>query len=103
LWVNVTFWVVPDCHVTAVLGAVTVIVDADTTSETVAVCVRLPLTPIIVSVYVPAGVLALVVTASVDVVVAGFALKLPVAPVGSPLTLSVTALAKPPVGLIVTP
>jgi hypothetical protein len=52
---------------------------------------------------VPPGVLAGVVTESVDVVVAGFALNVPVAPAGSPLTLSVTSPAKPPLGVIVTP
>jgi hypothetical protein len=70
---------------------------------TLAVWVRLPLTPVIVSVFVPGGVLTLVVTASVDAVVAGFVSKLPVAPIGSPLTLSVTASANPPIALIETP
>jgi hypothetical protein len=70
---------------------------------TLAEWVRLPLTPVIVSVYSPGGVLALDVTASVDVVVAGFVSKLPAAPVGSPLTLSVTVSENPPVALIVTP
>ena len=46
--------------------------------------------------------LALVVTERVEDAVAGFGLKLPVAPPGNPLTLSVTELLKPPVGLIVT-
>jgi hypothetical protein len=74
-----------------------------TMMEAVAVCVRLPLTPVTVSVYVPTGTLASVVTESVDVPVAGFGAKLPAAPVGSPVTLSVTSPLKPPVGLIVTP
>ena len=43
-----------------------------------------------------------VVTESVDVVAAGFVLKLPLAPGGSPPTLSVTSPAKPPLGVIVT-
>ena len=47
--------------------------------------------------------LALVVTDRVDVEVAGLGEKLPLAPVGRPLTLSVTWPAKPFVGLIVTP
>ena len=49
----------------------------------------------------PTGVLELVVTASVDDPVAGFGVKLPVAPAGNPLTLNVTAPVKPFVGLIV--
>src|SRR5437870_8871447 len=73
-----------------------------TTSVTVAVCVRLPLTPVIVTVEVPSGVLGLGVTERVDDPVAGFGVKLPVAPLGSPLTLSVTWPVKPPVGLTVT-
>jgi hypothetical protein len=68
----------------------------------VAVCVSVPLTPVIVSVYVPIGVLVLVVTESVDDPVAGFGVKLPLAPLGCPLTLRVTWPVKPPVGLIVT-
>jgi len=51
---------------------------------------------------VPAGVLAPVVTESVDDPVAGLGVKLPLAPVGSPLTLRLTWPANPPVGLIVT-
>jgi len=38
----------------------------------------------------------------VDVVVAGFEAKLPVAPLGNPLTLRVTLPVKLPVGLIPT-
>ncbi|MBZ5509992.1 MAG: hypothetical protein LAN70_02370 [Acidobacteriia bacterium] len=73
-----------------------------TTSVTVVVCVRLPLTPVMVSVYEPAGVVAAsVVTERVEVDVAGLVLKLPPAPVGRPLTLNVTAPVKPFVGLIV--
>ena len=48
------------------------------------------------------GVLAMVVTASVDAPVAGFGVKLPAAPAGNPLTLNVTAAVKPLVGLTVT-
>src|SRR5947208_1428753 len=48
------------------------------------------------------GVLAPVVTERVEDAVAGFGLKLPVAPRGKPLTLSVTGPVKPPVGLVVT-
>ncbi len=63
---------------------------------------RLPLTPVSVTVYAPVGVLGLVVTESVEDAVAGFGLKLPVAPLGRPLVLRVTWSVKPPVGLIVT-
>ena len=80
------------------LGAVTVMVDADTTSETLAVCVTLPLIPVSVSGYVPVGVAAPVVTVSVEEEVAGFVLKLPVALAGRPVTFSVTGSVKPPVG-----
>jgi hypothetical protein len=52
---------------------------------------------------VPAGVLAVVVTVSVEDPLAGFGVKVPVVPVGNPLTLKVTAPVKPPVGLMVTP
>src|SRR5258705_9168397 len=76
---------------------------AVTVSATVVVCVREPLTPVIVTVEVPVGVLALVVTERVDVVAAGFGVKLPLAPLGSPLTLRVTWPVKAPIGLIVTP
>lgn len=44
---------------------------------TVVVCVKVPLTPVIVSVYAPTGVLVSVVTNSVDEPVAGLGLKLP--------------------------
>jgi hypothetical protein len=59
--------------------------------------------PLMVTVYVPVGVVALVVTERVEDTVAGFGVKLPLAPLGSPLALSVTWPVKPPVGLIVTP
>ena len=72
-------------------------------SETVVVCVRAPLTPVIVSVEVPIGVVAMVVTDRVEDEVAGFGLKLPVAPVGNPLTLNVTWPPKPNSGVIVVP
>jgi hypothetical protein len=71
-------------------------------SETVVVCVSVPLTPVIVSIKLPAGVLASVVTERLDDPVDGFGVKLPLAPVGSPLTLRVTWPVKPPVGPIVT-
>ena len=74
---------------------------------TVVVWVRfgLVLVPVIVSVYVPAGVLELVVTLRVllpEPPVIGFGLKLPLAPEGSPLTLNVTLPLKPPDGVTLT-
>jgi hypothetical protein len=68
-----------------------------TASVTVVDCVRLPLVPVIVSVEVPAGVVPLVVTDSVvapePLTVEGA--KLAVVPVGSPVTLKLTAPLKP--------
>jgi hypothetical protein len=70
---------------------------AVTTRLTVVVCVRLPLTPVIVTVDVPTGVLPVVVTVNAElpdpVTVAGA--KLAVAPAGSPLALSVTTPVNP--------
>src|SRR5438067_4418453 len=74
---------------------------AATESATVVVRVRLPLIPLSVSVYAPIGVVALVVTERVEDAVAGFGLKLPVAPPGNPLTLRLTWSVKPPIRLIV--
>lgn len=74
-----------------------------TTSVAVAVCVRLPLIPVMVRVYVPGGVLVPVVTERVDVEAAGLGAKLPPAPVGNPVTLSVTWPVKPLLGVMVTP
>ena len=73
-----------------------------TTSVAVVVRVKLPLTPVIVSVYVPTGVLVLVVTESVDEVVAGFGVKLPLAPAGRPLTVNATWPVNPLVGVTAT-
>jgi hypothetical protein len=68
-----------------------------TISVTVAVCVTLPLVPVIVSVDVPAGVLPPAVTVSVEfpvpVTVAGE--KPAVAPAGNPLAPSVTTPPNP--------
>jgi hypothetical protein len=68
-----------------------------TTSVTVAVCVTLPLVPVIVKVDVPAGVVPVVVTVNVEfpapVTVAGE--KPAVAPVGNPLAASVTTPPNP--------
>jgi hypothetical protein len=70
---------------------------ATTVSDTVPVCVVLPLVPMSVTVDVPAGVVLVVVTVSVEVpdpvTVAGE--KLAVAPLGNPLALSVTTPANP--------
>lgn len=67
------------------------------TSDTVVVCVSAPLVPVIVNVEVPVGVVPEVVMFSVDdpdpVIEAG--VNEPVAPVGSPLTLSATVPVKP--------
>ena len=49
----------------------------------------------------PIGVLVLVVTESVAEVVAGFGVKLPLAPAGNPLTANVTWPANPLIGVIV--
>ncbi len=67
-----------------------------------AVCVRLPDVPVTVKVYDPRAVEELTVKVSVEDVVAGLGMKLPVVPVGRPLTDIVTPELKPPVGLIVT-
>ena len=58
--------------------------------------------PLTVKAYVPCGVEELTVTVNVDDVVAGFGLKLPLVPLGSPLTDKVTDELKPPVCPIVT-
>ena len=77
--------------------------DALTTSVTVVVRVNAPLVPVIVTTNVPAGVVAAVVTVSVDdVAVAGLGLNEPAAPAGSPLAERATLPAKPPVLVIVT-
>jgi hypothetical protein len=73
-----------------------------TVSATVVVRVKPPLTPLIVSVYVPTGVLSLVVTENVDEVVAGFGVKLPPAAAGNPLTVNVTWPVNPLIGVIAT-
>ena len=74
-----------------------------TTKVTVVLCTKLPLVPVIVSVFVPAGVVVEVVTVNVEepepVTVAG--LKLPLAPVGKPLTLHVTVPLNPLIALAV--
>jgi hypothetical protein len=81
-----------------------VVVFAFTTSETFAVCEVVALVPVMVSGYVPAGVLELVVTESDDpdplVTEAGLN-ELP-APPGRPLTENETVLAEPDVVLVDT-
>jgi hypothetical protein len=76
----------------------------DTTRDTVVVCTRAPLVPVIVSVLEPVGVVALVVTVIVDdpepVTEAG--LKLAVASAGNPLALRVTVPLKPPNAVTLT-
>ena len=69
--------------------------------STVISTVRGPLIPVIVRVYVPVGVLVLVVTESVDDEIAGFGLKVPLAPLGNPATLKLTWPAKPRIGVTV--
>jgi len=68
----------------------------------VVVCVSEPLTPVIVSAYVPRGVELDVLTVSVEALPVGFGLKEPDALGGRPLTDSVTAPLKPPLGVTVT-
>lgn len=75
---------------------------AVTTSVTEAVCVVVPLVPVIVNGKVPVGVVLVVVTVSVELPeVSGVGLNVPVAPAGSPLTVRSTDPVKPPVGVTV--
>lgn len=75
-----------------------------TESVTLVVCVKVPLVPVMVRVYVPLGVLVFVVTRRLDDpdVVIEPGLKAPLAPLGNPVTLSTTVPANPPDGLTVT-
>jgi hypothetical protein len=68
-----------------------------TVSVTVALCVSDPLLPVIVNVALPAGVLDVVFTVSVELFpgVIDVGLNVPVAPVGKPLTFRLTALLNP--------
>jgi hypothetical protein len=72
-----------------------------TTRVTVAECDRLPSVPVIVSVYVPVGVVVAVEIVSVEwpEPETDMGLKPAVAPVGRPLTLRFTAPVKPLRGL----
>jgi hypothetical protein len=65
------------------------------------VSVKLPDTPLIVTVDVPVVAVALAVSVSVLVVVVGFGLNAAVTPFGSPEALKVTLPLKPPVGVTV--
>ena len=75
-----------------------------TTRVTVAVWVSEPLVPVMVSVYVPVGVVELVVTLMAllpEPPVMGFGLNVALAPEGSPLALSVTLPVKLPIAVTV--
>ena len=61
-----------------------------------------PPVPVTVKGYVPRAVEELTVIVNTEELVAGFGLKLPVAPAGRPLTDKFTGELKPPVGVIVT-
>lgn len=71
---------------------------AFTTRVTVVECTRVPLVPVMVKVKVPAGVVLLVDTETVEdpEPVTEVGLKLAVAPVGRPLMLKATFPANPP-------
>jgi len=72
---------------------------ADTVSVTVVTCVRLPLLPLMVRLAVPAGVVVVVVTVSVEAPDPLKGEKLAVAFAGKPLALNDTAPLKPLLGL----
>ena len=72
-----------------------------TFSVALVVCVRLPLTPWIVSVKLPRTP-PTVCTLSVELVVAGLGVNVAVDPEGSPATLRLTDPLKPLLGVIVT-
>ena len=72
-----------------------------TTRVTVAECVTPPAVPLIVRGYVPAGVVELVASVSVEES-AGFGANVAVVPAGTPVTESVTGSLKPPVRVTVT-
>ena len=74
-----------------------------TVKTDVALCVRLPLMPVIVKVYEPTGVFAEVVMFRVEdpEPLTEDGLNVPVAPVGNPLMLSETAPLKPPEAVMV--
>jgi len=68
----------------------------------VAVWLRLPLVPVMVSVLAPGLLLLLVLTVRVEVEEVLEGLKLGVVPAGRPLTASETLPVKPPLGVMVT-
>jgi hypothetical protein len=77
---------------------------AVTTSATVVEWTNAPSAPVIVKVYVPAGVAVVVLTVRVELPeppVIDEGTKLALAPVGNPLTLRLTVSVKPPLGVIV--
>jgi|SRR6516162_3655874 hypothetical protein len=79
--------------------------DAFTTRVTVVEWVNPPPVPVIVSVYVPAGVLELVLTFIAllpEPPAIGLVPNVALAPEGNPVTLNVTLLVKPPEGFTVT-
>ena len=71
-------------------------------SVTVAVWLRLPLVPVIVSVTIPGLLLLLVWIVRVDVAEVLGGLNVAVAPGGRPLTLKATVPVKPPLGVTAT-
>src|SRR5207249_1944878 len=76
---------------------------ADFTSVAVAVRIKLPSLPVTVNGYDPSTVVESTVTVSVEEApVAGLGLKLPMAPVGSPLTERLTPALCPPVRVMFT-
>lgn len=77
---------------------------AVTTRVTVVECESVPDVPVIVSVYVPAAVAAVVLTVRVELPeppATDAGAKLALAPAGSPLALRLTVPVKPPLGVIV--
>lgn len=74
------------------------------TSVAVAVLVTagVPPVPLTVKLNVPRGAPEVTFTVSVEVAVAGFGLKVPVAPLGRPVTLRATGALKPFVGFTCT-
>src|SRR5580658_737417 len=75
--------------------------DAFTVKETVVVCVKLPETPVIVTVAVPVVAVALAVNVRMLVAVAGFVPNAAVTPVGKPVAERVTLPVNPFAGVTV--
>jgi len=73
-----------------------------TTRETEVVCERLPLVPVIVTGKLPVEVVAPALTVIAAEPVAGFGLKLALAPAGKPVVVKLTAPVKPPDGEMFT-